>query len=108
MREYSTITTACDKKEIAEKIQKTLLEKHLIACCQIFEMDSTYWWKGELETAHEYFLQMKTRKSLFEKVKAEILKIHDYETCEIASYDITQISTDFADWIYEETKQELI
>ena len=37
MGKYIIITTLCDKKEIAEKIQNILLEKRLIAGCQISE-----------------------------------------------------------------------
>lgn len=38
------ITTLCDKYEIAERIQNRLLEKRLIAGCQISERKSKYWW----------------------------------------------------------------
>lgn len=30
--EYITITTACDNKEITDKIIETLLEKRLVSC----------------------------------------------------------------------------
>ena len=39
----------CDKIEIAHKIQETLLNKRLIAGCQISERESTYWWNGKLK-----------------------------------------------------------
>lgn len=47
---------------------------------------------------------MKTKKTLFKEVEKEILKIHDYETCEIISYDITNENEKFLKWIEEETK----
>ncbi len=34
---YYIVTTLCDKKEIANKIQETLLSKRLISGCQISE-----------------------------------------------------------------------
>ncbi len=37
MNKFIIINTLCDKKETAEKIQNTLLEKRLIAGCQISE-----------------------------------------------------------------------
>ena len=49
---------------------------------------------------------MKTKKTLFKEVEKEILKIHDYETCEIISYDITNGNEKFLKWIEEETKQK--
>ena len=52
----------------------------------------------------EYFIQIKTKKSLFETVKEEIIKVHDYDVCEVASYDITNGSEQFLNWIDYETK----
>ena len=51
-----------------------------------------------------FFIQMKTKRNLFKEVEEEILKIHDYETCEIISYDITNGNEKFLKWIEEETK----
>ncbi len=105
MEKCITITTACDKLEVAQKIRSMLLNKHLIACGQIIKMNSEYWWQGSLENTDEYLLQLKTRKSLFEAVRDEILNIHDYVTCEIIAYDMAATSRDFYDWIIKETKQ---
>ena len=52
----------------------------------------------------EYFIQIKTKKSLFETVKEEIIKVHDYDVPEIASYDMTNGSEQFLNWIDYETK----
>lgn len=49
MDKYIIVTTLCDKKEIANKIQETLLSKRLISGCQISERESTYWWDGKIE-----------------------------------------------------------
>lgn len=35
MTKYCIITTTCDKVEIANKIIDSLLQKRLIACCQM-------------------------------------------------------------------------
>ena len=69
---YYIVTTLCDKKEIANKIQETLLSKRLISGCQISERESTYWWDGKIEKDHEYHLEMRTKESLFEEIEKEI------------------------------------
>lgn len=97
------ITTLCDKIEIAEKIQDTLLNKKLVAGCQISERKSKYWWNGELEIASEYHLEIRTKESLFEEIKRVIRDIHDYEVCEISYYEIKGANKDFLDWIKKET-----
>lgn len=104
MNECCVITTACNSLEIANKITKSLLTNRLVSCCQVFPIQSSYWWGEEIVSEQEYFIQMKTKKSLFEEVKEEILRIHDYDICEIASYDIEQGSEQFLNWICYETK----
>ena len=101
---YIIITTACDKKEIADKMIETLLRKRLVSCCQLTNIYSSYWWNGKIENHPEYFIQMKTKKKLYKEVEKEILKIHDYEICEILSYDITDGNEEFLKWIEDETK----
>ena len=68
------------------------------------DINSTYWWEGKIVKEPEIFIQMKTKKELFEEVKEEILKIHDYDICEIASYDLDQGSDGFLNWLDYETK----
>lgn len=104
MDNYIVITTLCDKKEIAEKIQNILLEKHLIAGCQISERESSYWWDGKIENAHEYHLEMRSKESLFIEIEKEIKNIHDYKVCEISYYEIKDGSKEFFNWINTETK----
>ena len=49
LNEYIIVTTFCDKEEIANKIVDTLLEKRLVAGCQLSKVHSKYWWNNELE-----------------------------------------------------------
>lgn len=99
MDRYIVVVTLCDKKEVAERIQKVLLENKLIAGCQISERESTYWWKGRIEKAHEYHMEMRTKESLFKKIEEEIKKNHDYEVAEISYFYIDGLSYEFANWI---------
>ena len=85
---YIVVITLCNKIEIANKIQDTLLEKHLVAGSQIYECNTKYWWNKKLESAQEYRLEFRTKEYLFSEIEEEIKKIHDYETCEITSYEL--------------------
>ena len=104
MTKYCVVTTTCDKTEIANKIMNTLLEKRLVSCCQMTKVESSYWWKDEIVKEPELLIQMKTKKELFKEVEEEILGIHDYETCEIISYDIDEGNNKYLKWIEDEIK----
>ena len=104
MTKYCIVTTTCDKLEIANKIIDTLLKKRLVSCCQMSNIESSYWWKGEIVKDPEFLIQMKTKKDSFKEVEKEILSIHDYETCEIISYDIDEGNDKYLKWMEEEMK----
>lgn len=99
LNEYIIVTTFCDKEEIANKIVDILLEKRLVAGCQLSKVHSKYWWNNELEECDEYKLEFRTKESLFTEVGNEIKKIHDYEIAEISYYEIKGGNMEFLHWI---------
>jgi len=106
MSDYIQITTACNKEEIADEIIKKLLDERLIACAQKLNINSSYVWQGQRENENEILIIMKTRKSLFEEIKRQILFIHDYDLPEIVATDLTCGLEDYFKWIDENTKEE--
>ncbi len=104
MDKYIIVTTLCDKKEIANKIIDTLLEKKLIAGSQVIKVHSKYWWNNKLEECDEYKLEFRTKESKFSMIEDEIRQIHDYEVAEISYYETKNASKDFLNWIDENIK----
>lgn len=101
---YIVVTTLCDKKEIADEIINTLLQKKLVAGSQVSKVHSKYWWKNQLEECDEYKIEFRSKESLFDEIKEEIKKIHNYETAEISCYDILNADDIFLKWIDGNTK----
>ena len=97
---YLTVPTS---KE-AKKIVASLLAKKLIACANILpHMESFYRWKGKIEHANEVVVILKTRKTLFEKVKKDILENHSYENPCIVALAIEKGHQPFLQWIRQQT-----
>ena len=63
----------------ANKISSELIQKKMVACANIFPMQSAYWWQGNIENEKEYVSILKTIQENFDKVKNEIEKVHQYE-----------------------------
>ena len=106
MSDYIQIQTACNKENIADEIINKLLDERLIACAQKLNINSSYVWQGKRENENEILIIMKTRKSLFEEVKRQILFIHDYDLPEIVATDLTCGLEDYFKWIDENTIEE--
>jgi len=104
MTEFIIIFSTVSRREEAEKIAKSLIGKRLAACVNILDgMTSVYEWKNELCTENEVLMIIKSRKSLFEDIKNEILSLHTYELPEIISFPISEGLPAYLDWIEKNT-----
>lgn len=77
------IKTATDSEENAKRIVKALIEPKLCACCQVYQVDSTYWWEGEIVNQKEWVVEARTNTNMLNSVFEKIMEIHTYELPEI-------------------------
>jgi periplasmic divalent cation tolerance protein len=100
MADYIEVVTTTEKKEEAERIARTLVEARLAACVQIHgPIDSTYWWKGQIETAREWQCVAKSRADLFGEIDEAIRGVHPYEVPEILAVPIVAGSRAYLEWL---------
>lgn len=93
------ILTTFSNKEEAKRITGILLEKELVACVQLKEIESYYMWKGKIEEEKEIQGVIKTKKKLFDDVKALIEKEHSYDVPQILAVDVNKGSEEYLQWI---------
>jgi periplasmic divalent cation tolerance protein len=104
INDYIQVFTTVEKREDADRIASTVVNKRVAACAQILgPIHSTYWWKGKVEEAGEWLVMMKTRQDLFSSLEKEIRAIHPYEVPEIIALPIVAGSASYLDWIEAET-----
>lgn len=97
---YIQVVTTTDKKEDAEKIAFSLVEKKIAACVQIVgPITSIYRWKGNIETAEEWQCVIKSRKNLYDEIEKAIKSVHSYEVPEIMAVPIVAGSGDYLEWL---------
>ena len=101
---YLMIEVAFNSEEEVELIKERLLKEKLVASLQVIVSDSTWNYKGELESDKEYLVFMKTKEFLVNEVYKVIKEIHSYEVFEYAIFPLTSSSKDYLDWIDKETK----
>lgn len=97
---FIQVMTATDKREDAERIARSLVEKRLAGCVQIVgPVTSIYHWKGRIETAGEWLCLIKSHKDSYGAIEAAIRSLHPYETPEIIALPMTAGSRDYLDWL---------
>jgi periplasmic divalent cation tolerance protein len=98
------ILTTLPERAGAEALARDLLAARLAACIQIgAAVESLYHWRGEIETANETPVAIKTRAALYPRVEAAIRQRHPYELPEIVAVPITDGLPGYVDWIAAET-----
>ena len=91
--------------EVAKTIGTALVQKRLIACCNILgNCVSIYSWQGKIETdTNEHLMIMKTRTELVPKIVDEVKSTHPYECPEVVSFIQGEGNPQYLKWLAENT-----
>ena len=106
MTNFIQLNLTCADKAEADKIAKALLDKHLVACVRQMPVTSDYRWQGKLEKSSEILLMMESHEDLFDRVEAEVAKLHSYDTFVLTATPITRASQKALQWLEENLTNE--
>ncbi len=99
------VTTTVSDQADAERIAASLVAQKLAACVQVSgPIESTYWWKGQMETSQEWVCAIKTSEELFAEVAQAIRELHSYGEPEIIAVPITAASAGYREWLLASVK----
>ncbi len=105
MADKKIVITTTGTKDEAEEIAFALVERKLAACVNIVgPIQSVYRWKGEVESAAEFLLIIKTTAAAFSAVSDAIKELHSYELPECIEIAVEDGSDAYLRWIEESVK----
>lgn len=97
---YIIVLMTASTKEETVRIVCTLLEERLIACANIMDpVSSFFWWQGKIEEEKEVLVIMKSHETLFKKLSKRVMELHSYDTPEILALPIVNGSPSYLDWM---------
>lgn len=101
------VITNCPDAAVAEDIARALVADRLAACVNILApCRSIYRWQGEVETAAEVPLLIKTSAGRYTELEAAIRERHPYDVPEIVALPISHGLPSYLAWIAGETASE--
>ncbi len=104
MKFYQVFSTV-DSRKVADEIAGTLVRERLAACAQVTgPVESTYWWKGKVETSKEWLILIKTSASKLNSLIERLKEIHPYDVPEIIAHEIVSGNPEYLGWIKEVTE----
>ena len=100
MTDFQIILCTCADREQAEKIAHALVENQLAACVNILPgIHSVYRWQGNVESAAEALLLIKTRAPFSGEVQSTITALHSYEIPEFLVLPVAGGSETYLGWL---------
>ena len=98
------VLTHLPDKPAAMELARALVTERLAACVNVgAPVQSMYHWQGQIETADEIPVTIKTRAVLYPRVEAAILACHPYELPEIVAIPLLDGLRPYLDWLDAET-----
>ncbi|HUJ79696.1 MAG TPA: divalent-cation tolerance protein CutA [Nitrospiria bacterium] len=90
--------------EMARAIARRLVDARLAACVNmVSSVESVYRWQGQRCEEAEWLMVIKSRRSLFEQLAAEVKVLHSYTVPEIIALPIVAGAPDYLQWICDST-----
>lgn len=99
------ILTTTGSKEEAERIAQILVQEQLAACVNVLgPMRSVYRWQGNVDSAEEFLLLIKTTALAAAQVQARVRDLHSFELPEILEVTVEGGSAPYLKWIADSVK----
>jgi len=92
----------CKNIKEGGKIGLGLLKKKLIACYNLWLVDSGYWWQGKIAKGKEAVLLLKTTDNNYPAIEKWVKKWHSYQVPCIFSLKPGKIEKQYQNWLKKE------
>jgi len=89
--------------EEARTLARALVDERLAACVNLLPVESIYRWEGQVETAAETLLVIKTRRDRLDGLVRRVRALHPYAVPEIIALPLVGGWPPYLQWIAEET-----
>jgi periplasmic divalent cation tolerance protein len=100
--QFSLVLTTFPADGDADAFAKTLVDEGLAACVSVLApMQSTYRWKGNVETASERQVLIKTKAASVAALESRVTQLHPYDVAEFLVLHIDAGSPAYLSWLHE-------
>jgi periplasmic divalent cation tolerance protein len=96
------VTTTLPDRAAADRVAAAVVSERLAACAHVDgPLQSTYRWRGAVETATEWSCRLKTTADRLPALLARVRSLHPYQVPEIVAVAIIDGDPAYLRWIRE-------
>lgn len=94
------VQTTCGDRERARMLAGQLVEERLAACASVgAEVESVYFWNGDVQRETEVPLTLKTTRARFAALARRLRELHDYDVPELLATEVVEVDGAYAEWV---------
>ncbi len=91
-------------RDKAQEMARLVVGNRLAACVNIApQIESFYWWEGQVRSDNEALLIMKTTAAKFDDLRSFVVENHPYDLPEIIALPVEQGFEAYLKWVIDET-----
>lgn len=94
---YTTFPT----KDIAKQVAETLVREGIVACVNIFEINSIYYWEGSIHSEPEVGVFLKTKIEVLERAIKRLEELHPYSAPAILVSHWEIFNKEYEKWLMQ-------
>ncbi len=99
-KKYIMVFCTCPDQDSAASMAENIVAQHLAACINIVPgIKSIYQWQGNVESAQEALMLIKTDADKYDALQKTIKTMHPYEIPEVIQVDISNGLPEYLSWI---------
>jgi len=103
MTDKIVVFSTCATEEDASKLAQALVEARVAACVTLVPgARSVYRWQGAVESATECLLIIKSDRPRFERLRASLEHLHNYEVPEVLAISVVDGAPNYLDWLRDQ------
>ena len=97
---FRLVLTSAGSARQAGMLAQALVEDRMAACVTVLRgAESVYRWKGQIESANESVLLIKTTEDQLEALEKRLKELHSYETPEFLVLKVDAGSAEYLAWL---------
>jgi periplasmic divalent cation tolerance protein len=99
------VLVTAPSEEVGTELGRRLVEERLAACVNLVPgLRSLFHWEGKVAREAEVLLILKSRRGLWDRLRATVREIHPYDVPEILALPVVHGDPDYLAWLAEETR----
>jgi periplasmic divalent cation tolerance protein len=99
------VTTTVATGQAADELARGVVAARLAACAQVMgPVESTYWWRDEIESAQEWQVVFKTSADRYRDLERYVLDHHSDDVPEILCLPVVGGHQPYLTWVAEQTR----